>query len=142
MYRNLLGILAVFGIALALVGITFSSTAEERADYVFVNASEPKTLDPQKMTGQLEGRIADAIFEGLTFHDNKTLKPVPGQAESWETTPDGKRWTFRIRKEARWSNGNPVTAHDFVYSWVRLQEPEIASEYAYLMHIVRHAEAY
>jgi oligopeptide transport system substrate-binding protein len=142
MYRNLLGILAVFGLAILLVGLTFSSTQETRADYVFVNGTEPKTLDPQKMTGQPEGRIGDAVFEGLTFRDNETLKPVPGSAVSWETTPDGKRWTFRMRPGIRWSNGDPVTAHDFVYAWKRLQEPSVASEYAYLLHFVRHAEAY
>jgi oligopeptide transport system substrate-binding protein len=142
MYRNLFGILAVFALAFVLVGLTFSSTKETRADYVFVNGTEPKTLDPQKMTGQPEGRIGDAIFEGLTFRDNETLKPVPGSALSWETSADGKRWTFRMRPGIRWSNGDPVTAHDFVYAWKRLQEPTVASEYAYLLHFIRHAEAY
>ncbi len=142
MYRNLFGILAVFGVAIVLVGLTFSAAAEKRADYVFVNGSEPKTLDPQKMTGQLEGRIADALFEGLTFHDNETLKPVPGMAARWEVSEDAKRWTFHLRPGVVWSNGDPVTARDFVYAWKRLQEPAIASEYAYLMHVVRHAEAY
>ena len=84
MYRTLAGLVVAFAVALALVGLTFSSSAEGRADYVFVNGTEPKTLDPQKMTGQPEGRIADAIFEGLTFRDNATLRPVPGCAASWE----------------------------------------------------------
>jgi oligopeptide transport system substrate-binding protein len=142
MYRTLFGIFAAVALALVVVGLTFTAAAEERAEFVFVNGTEPKTLDPQKMTGQPEGRIADGIFEGLTTNDAKTLRPVPGAAESWETSPDGLRWTFRIREGARWSNGDPVTAHDFVYAWVRLQEPKIASEYAYLLHFVRHAEAY
>ena len=67
MYRNLLGIALVFALAIGLVGLTFSSTADERADYVFVNLAEPKTLDPQIMTGQPEGRIADAIFDFSRF---------------------------------------------------------------------------
>jgi oligopeptide transport system substrate-binding protein len=142
MRRNLLGLAAVFAVALILVGITFSGTAQDRADYVFVNGTEPKSLDPHKFTGQPEGRIGDALFEGLCFRDNDTLKPRPGSAESWDVSPDGKRWEFRIRETARWSNGDPVTAHDFVYSWKRLQEPETAAEYAGLMHMVRHAEAY
>lgn len=142
MYRNLLGLLAVFAVALLLVGITFSSAAETRADYVFLNGTEPKTLDPQKMTGQPEGRIADAIFEGLTYRDNETLQPKGGMAASWTTSPDGKRWTFSMREGARWSNGDPVTAKDFVYAWKRLQESVTASEYAYLLHCIRHAEAY
>src|SRR5262245_39232296 len=142
MYRTLLGILLALAGALIVVGLTFSSAAEDRADFAFVNGTEPKTLDPQKMTGQPEGRIAYALFEGLTFYHPRTMKPTPGCAESWEATPDGKRWTFKIRQGMRWTNGDPVTAHDFVYAWVRLQEPSVASEYAYLMHILRHAEAY
>src|SRR5262245_19641893 len=143
MLKNLLVLLAVVAAGLLIAGLTFATAKwEDRADYVFVNASEPKTLDPQKMTGQLEGRIADALFEGLTFHDNRTLRPVPGQAGRWDVSPDGKRWTFHLRPGIRWTNGEPVTARDFVYAWVRLQEPAIASEYAYLMHFVRHAEAY
>ena len=62
MYRNILGIVGVLLAGLLLAGLTFSSTAEERADYVFGNGTEPKTLDPQRMTGQPEGRIADALF--------------------------------------------------------------------------------
>src|SRR5262245_35282758 len=142
MRKTLFALLGVFFGALLLVGVTFSSAKEDRADYVFVNGTEPKTLDPQKMTGQPEGRIADALWEGLTFRENDTLRPVAGQAESWEATPDGKRWTFRLREGVRWTNGEPVTARDFVYAWVRLQEPKIASEYASLMHFIRHAEAY
>jgi len=142
MYRTLVGLVVAFAVALALVGLTFSSSAEGRADYVFVNGTEPKTLDPQKMTGQPEGRVADAIFEGLTFRDNETLRPVPGSAVSWETSPDGLRWAFKLRPEAVWSNGERVTAADFVYAWKRLLAPATASEYAYLLHFVRHAEAF
>jgi oligopeptide transport system substrate-binding protein len=142
MYRTLLGILSVFAVALVLVGLTFSSAAEERADYVFVNNTEPKTLDPGKMTGQPEGRIADALFEGLTYRHPKTILPTPGSAESWTVSPDGLRYTFRIRPTARWSNGDPVRAGDFVYSWRRFLDPKTAAEYAYLIHCIRHAEAF
>jgi oligopeptide transport system substrate-binding protein len=142
MAKTLLVLVAVFGVALLLVGLTFSSTAEDRADYVFVNGTEPKTLDPQIMTGQPEGRIADAIFEGLTYREVSTLKPVPGMAKSWEVSPDGTRWTFHLRPGVVWSNGDPVTANDFVYAWRRLEDPQNACEYAYLIHMVRHAEAF
>src|SRR5947207_5471577 len=142
MYRTLFGIVAVFALALVLVSLTFSSTVDTRADYVFVNGTEPKTLDPQIMTGQPEGRIADALFEGLTYRDTATLKPVPGMAASWDVSPDGRRWTFHLRPGVRWSNGDPVTARDFVWAWRRLVDPETAAEYAYLIHMVRHAEAF
>ncbi len=142
MYRTLLGILGALLVAVLLVGFTFSGQREERADFVFVNGTEPKSLDPQKFTGQPEGRIGDALFEGLTYRDAKTQRPLPGVASRWEVSPDGRRWTFHLRPEARWSNGEPVTAQDFVHAWVRLQAPATGAEYAYLMHVVRHAEAF
>ena len=142
MRKTLFVIFGVFGVALVLIYFTFSATAETRADFVFVNATEPKTLDPQIMTGQPEGRIAEAIFEGLTYREASTLDPVPGAAKSWDVSPDGRRWTFHIRPESKWTNGDPVTAHDFVYAWRRLEDPKNACEYAYLIHMVRHAEAF
>jgi oligopeptide transport system substrate-binding protein len=139
MYRTLFGLLAVFAGVLALVALTFTATAVERPDLVFVNGTEPTSLDPHIMTGQPEGRIADAIFEGLTYKDPATLQPVPGVAESWEVSPDGRRYTFRLRADARWTDGQPVTAHDFAWSWRRLQLPETASKYAYILHPIRGA---
>ncbi len=143
MYRTYLGLLAALVVALVLVGFTFSTDeSKDRADFAFANGSEPKSLDPHKMTGVLEGRIADALFEGLTYRAHESLLPTPGAASSWEASPDGRRYVFHMRQGALWSDGRPVTAHDFVYSWKRLQEPLIASEYAYLLHGIRHAEAY
>ena len=142
MYRNLLGIGAVFLVALILVGVTFSASTERPADFRFINGAEPKSLDPHIMTGQPEGRIADAIFEGVTFRDPETLQPIPGCAERWDVSADGKTYTFHMRKEAKWSDGTPITAHDFVYSWKRLQEPKLGSEYAYIMHMLKGAEEY
>ncbi len=142
MAKTLLALVSVFAAALLLVFLSFSATSEGRADYVFGNGTEPKTLDPHKMTGQPEGRIADGLFEGLTYRATETLKPAPGQAASWTVSDDGLVWTFTIRPGAKWSNGDPVTAHDFVWSWKRLEDPTTASEYAYLLHMVRHAEAF
>jgi oligopeptide transport system substrate-binding protein len=142
MARNLLGIGAVFAVALFLVGLTFSTVTEEPADLAFVSASEPKTLDPHVMTGQLEGRFGDALFEGLTYRHPETLKPTPGVAERWEISPDKKTYRFFLRRDARWSDGRPVTAQDFTWSWRRLQQPELGSEYAYILHMVRHAQAF
>jgi oligopeptide transport system substrate-binding protein len=141
MDRTLLGISTAFAAALLLVGLTFSRSVDPPADLRFVNGTEPKTLDPQLMTGQPEGRIAEALFEGLTRHDAKTLRPAPGAAESWEVSGDGKRYTFHLRADMRWTDGHPVTAEDFVYSWKRLLEPKLASEYAYIIFPVRHAQA-
>lgn len=140
MQRTLVSALLLLCAALLVVGLTLSKSTAGRADFTFVNGAEPKTLDPHIMTGEPEGRIAEALFEGLAKLDAKTLEPVPGSAESWEITTDGKRYTFHIRANARWSDGHPLTAHDFVYAWRRLQDPKTGAEYAYIMHMVRYAE--
>lgn len=141
MYRTLIGILSVFALALLVAGLTFSATVEERADFRFVNGTEPGSLDPQLTTGEPESRLNDAMFEGLTRLDARTLRPSPGVAESWDISEDGLVYTFHLRKNARWSNGEPVTAHDFVLSWKRLLNPIVAAEYAYMLFPIRHAEA-
>jgi len=139
MYRSLLGVLGVFAGALLVVGLTFRASVDAPADFRFVNGTEPTTLDPQRMTGQPEGRIADAIFEGLTRREARSLRPVPGVAESWTISPDGRTYEFSLRDDARWSDGRPVTAHDFAYAWRRLQDPAFGAEYAYILHMVRFA---
>lgn len=141
MNRTLLGIVVAIAAALLLVGLTFSRSIDGAADFRFVNGTELQTLDPQRMTGHPEHRIADAVFEGLTRRDARTMMPAPGAAERWEVTPDGKRYTFHLRAGGRWTDGHPVTASDFVYAWRRLLDPKLASEYAYILFPVRHAEA-
>lgn len=106
------------------------------------NGTEPADLDPQTVTGRPESTILRTLIQGLVRHDPKTLEPLPGQAESWDVSEDGKTYTFYIRPEAKWSNGDPVTAHDFVGSYKRILTPSLASEYAYQLHIVEGAEAF
>ncbi len=142
MRRNLISAFLVLVAALLVVGLTLSRATRGRAAFSFVNGTEPKTLDPNVMTGEPEGRIAQELFEGLTRLEASSLEPAPGAAESWEITPDGKTYTFHMRPSARWSDGHRVTAHDFVYSWRRMQEPALGSEYAYIMHMIRYAEAF
>ncbi|MBW2268452.1 MAG: peptide ABC transporter substrate-binding protein [Deltaproteobacteria bacterium] len=124
---------------LAVAGLTFSTSSRDPAEFTFVNAAEPETLDPAHMTGHPEFRIAIEIFEGLTRRDARTLRPVPGVAHTWVNSDDGLRWTFQLRDDARWSNGKPVTAHDFVYSWLRLLDPKTGAKYAYLLGGLRGA---
>ncbi|MDX2054714.1 MAG: peptide ABC transporter substrate-binding protein [Polyangiaceae bacterium] len=142
MYRTLFSVLLMFAAALLLVGLTFSASHDAIPDYRFINGAEPKTLDPQLATGEPEGRIISAVFEGLTRRDPKTLEAAPGVAESWELSPDLKTYTFHLRADAKWSNGQPLIADDFVYSWKRLVEPALGSEYAYILFPVRYAEAF
>ena len=132
--RKTLLVAAVLVVAcFAIVAFAFSGSAMGRAEFTFTNGAEPKSLDPHIMTGQPEGRIGQALFEGLLFEDPATLIPTAGMAERWEESPDGRVWTFFLRRDALWSNGDPVTAHDFYWSWQRALAPETASEYSYML---------
>ncbi|HHG9494622.1 TPA: oligopeptide ABC transporter substrate-binding protein OppA [Citrobacter farmeri] len=109
----------------------------EKQTLVRNNGSEVQSLDPHKIEGVPESNISRDLFEGLIISDVDG-KPSPGVADKWENK-DFKVWTFHLRKDAKWSDGSPVTAHDFVYSWQRLANPNTASPYAsYLQygHIV------
>jgi oligopeptide transport system substrate-binding protein len=103
------------------------------------NASEPQTLDPNKSQNVWESNIQYDLFVGLTQW-NARGEVVPGMATAWEVSPDGLTWTFHLRN-ARWSDGVPVTAQDFVYSLQRLEKPATASVYAYLLYVVSGAQA-
>ncbi|HCM6457886.1 TPA: oligopeptide ABC transporter substrate-binding protein OppA [Klebsiella aerogenes] len=92
------------------------------------NGAEVQSLDPHKIEGVPESNVNRDLFEGLVIGDLNG-HPVPGVAESWDNK-DFKVWTFHIRKDAKWSDGSPVTAQDFVYSWQRLADPKTASPYA------------
>jgi len=104
----------------------------------FGNGSEPVSLDPPKTTGTWEDRVMGEMLIGLTQNDPEG-RPVPGMATSWETSPDGKTWTFHLR-HALWSDGVPVTANDFVFGMRRLMDPATASQYAYLLFFIKNAE--
>jgi oligopeptide transport system substrate-binding protein len=118
-----------------------SSGDREQILYVG-NGTEPQDLDPNIITGVQEFHILMSLLEGLVAEDPVDLHPVPGVAESWESSPDGKIWTFHLRKNAKWSNGEPVTARDFFESYKRILSPGLASEYSYMHYIVHNAQAY
>ena len=128
-------LLALFGL---LASVTTSARLEP-ADFVMNNGSEVSTLDPANVSGVPEGRVMYALYEGLTVKHPETLEPVPGMAERWELSEDGRTYTFHIRPEASWSNGDALTAHDFEWSWRRLLSPETASEYVYQLWYVKNA---
>jgi oligopeptide transport system substrate-binding protein len=108
----------------------------------YITGSEPEALDPQFVTGQPEARIMMALWDGLVEYHPKTMEPIPAIAERWEVSPDGTQYTFYLRKNAKFSNGDPITAQDFVYSFRRGLSPELASRNANLAYYIKYAEAY
>ncbi len=106
------------------------------------NGAEVQELDPHVVSGVSEHRILSALFEGLTDYAPETLEPVPAVAKSWDLSPDQLTYTFHLREDAEWSNGDPVTAHDFAYGWHRILSPAMGSEYAYLLYCLQNARAY
>ena len=98
--------------------------------------AEPQYLDPHLATSVAAHNILSALLEGLVSEDPKTLQPLPGVAESWQISSDKKRYLFQLRKDALWHNGDSVTAHDFVYSYKRILNPDLGAKYALsLIHI-------
>ena len=104
------------------------------------NSADPESLDPHKTSTVYEAHILRDLFLGLTTEDAKA-ETIPGAAESWTVSPDGKTYTFKLRADGKWSDGTPVTADDFVFSWRRLVDPATAAEYAYMLAPVVNAEA-
>jgi oligopeptide transport system substrate-binding protein len=99
-------------------------------------------LDPQLATNIAEVDISSALFEGLIAEDPVDLHPVPGVAERWEISADELTYTFHLRSDARWSNGEPVTAGDFVAAWRRILSPSLGAANADLLYLLQGAEAY
>lgn len=140
----LLGIFAVFACSIPGGDQPFFGRTVPSADNVlrYVSGPEPESLDPQIGTGQVEQRIYLALFEGLVEYDPQTLEPIPAIAESWETNADSTEFVFHLRKNARWSNGEPITARDVVYTFRRGLAPELASRGAGQAYYIKNAKAF
>lgn len=103
------------------------------------NIGEPKSLDPDFVDLQLENNIVGDLLVGLITED-AAGNPIPGAATSWEASPDGKTWTFHLRPHV-WSDGVPVTSHDFAFGWRRILDPRTAANYAYNLWLFKNARA-
>lgn len=103
------------------------------------NAGEPFTLDPNLSDASQEDFIIGDLMMGLTTEDSMA-RPIPGMAESWQTSADGLTWVFKLR-DALWSDGAPVTAADFLFAWRRILDPKTAASYAYFLYTIKNAEA-
>jgi oligopeptide transport system substrate-binding protein len=105
------------------------------------NGGEPQSLDQAQISIDVEGFIVRDLSEGLTVYDAKG-QVIPGTAESWTISPDGTVYTFKIRDNAKWSDGSPVVAADFVYSMTRVLDPVTAAGYANILFPIKNAEAF
>ena len=135
--------------ALVVAGLT-SCRRESKVDVatrekilLLGNGGEPKALDPHIVSSVGDSNILRATFEGLvTYHPENDMLHEPGVAERWEANADFSEWRFFLRENAKWSNGDPVTAHDFVYSFNRILHPKMAGPYASMLYFLKNGEAF
>jgi len=149
--RRAFMILAVVVVGLAVVWAA-RFDAMPPAEFRFQNGTDPKTLDPHRATGQPESRLLFNLFSGLLQllpegpPDPETgvqpMTPHPALATSYDVSPDNKTYTFHLRDDAVWSDGVPIAAEDFIWSWTRMLHPETACEYNFQLFSVPYAEEY
>ena len=121
---------------------TLVDMGTEQQILFYGNATEVTGVDPHGTNGMPEQRIMAAIFEGLVAKDSRTLEIVPAVADRWEVSEDNMTYIFHIRENAKWSNGDPVTAHDFVNSWLRGLMPALGNETVTALFVFKNAEKY
>ncbi len=124
-------------------GLPDADEAVEQQVLLYGNGAEPKSLDPHLVTGVTENHIISALFEGLiNYHPTDDSLPLPGLAARWESNEAASVWTFHLRPEARWSDGEAVTAGDFIYSYERILTAALGAEYAPMLYVIRNAQAF
>lgn len=150
-FRQILGLVLLASLACSTYSCTVvsskedffgSTTPPDRNIFRYVSGDEPETLDPAISNGQPEARLYMALFEGLVEYNPKTLNPEPALAERWHINNDSSEFTFHLRNNGRWSNGDPIDANDFVYTFRRNLSKETASRNVYLMAYIKYAQAY
>ncbi len=145
MSRRLRSFLVVTGTAAAVLATILTASAPRAAPpgatFRMSLAAEPPTLDWSLATDSVSFDVITNLMEGLTEYDDH-LRPRPALAKRWKVSPDGLTYTFFIREDARWTDGRPVTAMDFEYSWKRLLDPKTAAEYAYFLYDVVNAREF
>lgn len=140
---RLAGIFAVtFGFGCKPRESAVESGVRDQALHI-ASGAEPQSLDPHLVTGSVEMRILNNLFEGLVAMDPVTLETVPAAAESWSISEDGKTYTFRLRDNLKWSNGETLTSGDFLYGMKRVLSPRLGNSYIeYFFSSVTNALAY
>src|ERR1044072_5523420 len=150
-FRQILGLVLLASLACSTYSCTVVSSKEDffgsttpptRNIFRYVTGDEPETLDPAISNGQPEARLYMALFEGLVEYNPKTLAPEPALAERWHINNDSSEFTFHLRHNGRWSNGDPIDANDFVYSFKRALAKETASKNASMAFYLKYGQAY
>jgi oligopeptide transport system substrate-binding protein len=136
--------LALSCLALLACGRGESNVVQGNRDGIlhFGNGAEPQGLDPHVVTGIPESLIINALFEGLTVKNPHTLESEPGVAQRWDISDDGRTITFHLNPQAKWSNGDLMTAEDYVWSWRRALNPAMGNQYGYMLYPLKNAEAF
>ena len=138
--------LIVASFAIVLAGCSVKSQVEQATEdgiLLFGNSSEPKGLDPHQVSGVLESNIIRGLFEGLCVeHQKEDGVATEGVAKTWTPNDDFTEWTFDLRDDAKWSDGEPVTAEDFLFAFQRILTPELASDYSFMLYYIEGAEAF
>ena len=142
LWMKLLSVIILVGLTGCGGGESNVSAGNKTGTLYWGNGTEPQSLDPQIATGVPEHHIISAVMEGLVLKDRKTLEPRPGVAKSWDISDDGRVYTFYLRDNARWSNGDPHTAHDYAWSWWRALQPALGNLYAYMLFPIENAQQY
>lgn len=126
-----------------LCAFVFGCTrSEPPADVTIINNAEPESLDPVVIVAQADMRVVQGMFEGLTRLEPVKAQAVPGLAANWDISPDGKTYTFHLRTNLVWSTGEPITADDVVYSWIRALDPKTASSYAGQLYYLKNGKEF
>lgn len=136
-------LLAAIGLqACVSAGAYFGATTPPHdRTLIIANQGEPRSIDPHKTAGVPESLIMLNLYDCLTTYEPYSGKPIPCLATHWERNADASVWTFHLRTDATWTDGNPITADDFVYSWRRIVDPDTAAPYANLLSYVKNGEA-
>ena len=142
LWMKLLSVIILVGLTGCGGGESNVSAGNKTGTLYWGNGTEPQSLDPQIATGVPEHHIISAVMEGLVLKDRKTLEPRPGVAKSWDISDDGRVYTFYLRDNASWSNGDPHTAHDYAWSWWRALQPALGNLYAYMLFPIENAQKY
>src|SRR5215211_293383 len=149
-FRQIVGLVLLASLAFSTYSCTVASGKDEffgtttpptRNIFRYVTGDEPASLDPAMGNGQPEARIYLALYEGLVEYNPKTLEPEPALAERWHINNDSSEFTFHLRTTGRWSNGDPIDANDFVYSFRRALDKKTASRNVSQVLYLKYAQA-